>query len=128
MQVIDMHNQQKYSFTLYEGHSFKIYYGTDVKISTEEITLTQPFPNPAVEGKSNFTLGLPDSNNSYLVNLQIFNSSGVTIDSDSKNLSGGIQTLQWQANESVAPGLYLYRISVCGGDINFISSGKILVP
>jgi hypothetical protein len=128
MQVIDMRVHQKYSFVMQQGHSFKIYFGNDVKVSTEGILLSPPFPNPAAEKKSNFTLGLPESGNDYTVNLQVFNSSGETILSDSKSLSAGIQQLQWQANENVASGLYLYRITVSDGNKNFVSTGKIIIP
>ncbi len=128
MQVINMRAQQKYSFTLHESHSFKIYFGEDVKVSTEGIILSQPFPNPAVSRISNFTLGLPESVVDYTVNLQVFNSSGVVISSDSKTLPSGIQEMKWQANENVTSGLYLYRISVSNGNQNFVSTGKIIIP
>ena len=128
MQVIDMRSQQKYSFVMQKDYSFKIFFGNDVKVSTEGIMLSQPFPNPAVEKKSNFMLGLPESNNDYVVNLQVFSSSGENITSDSKNLPAGIQQLQWQATENVSSGLYLYRITVSDGNRNFVSTGKIIIP
>ncbi len=128
MQVVDMRAKRKYSFILQEGHSFKIFFGNGVEISTDDIVVTKPFPNPAIERKSNFALGLPESTNTYQVTIQIFNSSGELILSDLKSRSGGIHELQWLAAENVVPGLYLYRITVSDGSRNFSSTGKIIIP
>jgi hypothetical protein len=126
--VIDMRVQQKYSFLLNERHSFRIFFGDSFKISTDDIILTQPYPNPASEGISNFILGLPDTGSSYQVDIQIFNSTGVPINSEIKNLPTGIHQLKWQATENVLPGLYIYRVTVSDGNGKFISNGKIIIP
>ncbi|HCW06665.1 MAG TPA: hypothetical protein DGG95_04785 [Cytophagales bacterium] len=127
MQVVDMRAQQNYSFKLSEGQSFKIFFGKDLSITTDDVKLSQPFPNPSTEKKSNFILGLPDSNSNYSVNLQVFNSSGELIDVYSKNLLSGIHQLQWQMAESLIPGMYFYRVSVSDGKRNVSSTGKIII-
>jgi hypothetical protein len=128
MQLIDMREHQKYAFTLVEGHSFKIFFGNDVEVSPDEIVLSKPYPNPAVDKKSNFSIGLPISNNLYQTNLQMFNSAGEQIGFVTENLSAGMHQLQWQASDAVTPGLYLYRVTVSDGNKNFVSTGKIIVP
>jgi hypothetical protein len=128
LQVIDMRAQQKYSFVLKGNSSFKIFFGSEVKISTEDIQLSQPYPNPLIDKKTNLTIGLPDSQSQYQVGLQVFNSSGTIIDSQSMNLSSGIHQWLWQAGEDSTPGLYIYRVTVSDGNRNYVSTGKIIIP
>jgi hypothetical protein len=128
MQLIDMRSQQIYSFQLKEHQSFKIFFGSNVRIATEEIQLSSPFPNPLIDRKTNFNIGLPDSQAAYQVSFQVFSSSGIMVHSNSINLESGIRQWQWQADENSAPGLYIYRVAASDGNKNFVTTGKIIIP
>jgi hypothetical protein len=128
--VIEMRQQNNYTFKLGLDHRFSIYFGINVlqKITTSQLVISSPFPNPLTQTQATFNLGLPDTGSSYRVNLQVFSSAGVAVTNHLINFEPGIHSIIWQPDENRAAGMYFYRIAVHSGNTNTVSIGKIILP
>jgi hypothetical protein len=127
LMLTNMRETSSYSFKLTSGHTFNIFYGAE-KITSRKIQIAPPYPNPAANQKTTFTLGLPESTTPFDVGLQLYNSNGSAINTMQKSLSSGIHSFVWDAGENVASGIYYYRILVKSGNGIEVSTGKIVLP
>jgi hypothetical protein len=129
--IINMREENNYSFLPGQSKEFKIYYGQDVfeRIGPDEITVDEPYPNPfSVKTPVNFVLGLPDNLvASYPVEMIIHNSVGIPVHAQAEALAPGLHTLTWTAhksnNEMLPAGFYFYTIKI--GARNF--TGKVIL-
>ena len=129
VRVIDMRQQNNYTFDLARDYRFRIYFGKDVlqKIAPEQLAVSPPYPNPVTQNQTTFNLGLPEVGTSYCVNIQIFNSSGIAVNNDLMHFEPGIHSVIWQPNENSSSGLYFYRITISSSNTNGVSTGKIIL-
>jgi len=132
LNVVDMTGASEYKFTLSEHSRFSIFYGSDIesKVACPAIAASPIYPNPlGIESQGTVTISLPDSENSYSIGLQIYNGQGELIDVETSNMEPGIHHLKINlANKTLAPGIYLYKISVGGIQSSAVFTGKIVKP
>jgi hypothetical protein len=128
--AIDMTTASEYKFTLSKASRFSIYYGRDIesKISCPAIAAGSPYPNPlGTESEATVTISLPDTESSYNVVLQVYNGQGDLIDGGATNMGTGIHPLKINlSNKTLAPGIYIYKISIGAGQSSAVFTGKIV--
>ena len=132
LKVIDMSSTTSYEFTMTSHSSFRIFYGRDIQnsVSTRDVKASTPYPNPLNnESVATINLALPDNAGEYQVNLQIYNSQGIMIDSFSKSFSSGVHPLEFAlSNANLASGIYIYRLAIGSEKSSHIYAGKIAKP
>jgi hypothetical protein len=70
------------------------------------ISLGANYPNP-FRGSTSFSLSSEKTGEDW---IEIYNSKGQRVDSIPANLHGGEQQISWQAPQSLASGIYLYKL------------------
>jgi len=129
LHVIDMSSVTQYDFVLTSNSRFRIFYGSDVKVTTSRIIAGSPFPNPLTnEGKTTINLALPESGSDYAINMQIYNGQGGVIGSLNKRLSPGIHPLEFTLSDSLQEGIYIYKLAVINEKTSSVYTGKIVKP
>jgi hypothetical protein len=113
--VIDMRASNHYSFDPKYSKKFSVFYGEDLKdkVKPQTVFLGKPFPNPA-SGLTTIGYTLPESQSqsSYSVRLELFNSIGqrTSVLVDSEMQPGFYTTVCDMENDK--NGLYFYRLTV----------------
>jgi len=125
--VIDMRAQSSYHFTMAKDHRFSIFFGKET-ITTDELVISSPYPNPALEKKVTFHVGLPNTSHSFQTSFLIYDSKGQILTTQHQQWSAGIHTVEWHAGDQVSGGVYYYRIMVQSSSEYKIATGKIIVP
>jgi len=131
LNVIDLKTLSNYDFTLFENHSFKVYFGESIreKIVSNSISLLPPFPNPiSKHDKLTFKVALPENNILNSVDIRILTSAGISVGSLSKKLSSGIHEVTIDINkDNVTSGIYYYRVGVETSNGIKIFTGKLII-
>lgn len=128
--LIDMRAQNSYSFDAKKSSSFKIYYGENLlsKIKPQTISLGDAYPNPTSNGKVTIPFTLPDSQSTYQVEMEVFNSMGQKVSTViSESLNPGFYSSQWEPSEYLLGGVYIYRLKVVGKGNSSVISKKLIV-
>lgn len=118
-EVVDMRENNSIKFSPAVSQQFKIYYGIDIKdIAPDALIMNLPFPNPFRES-TEFRFALPGVNDSYRVELELFNSLGQRMRTLARGTyTSGRHSLTWNGqgddSEKVASGLYFYKMVVDG--------------
>jgi hypothetical protein len=123
--LIDMREQNNYTFDPNKSSAFKIYYGNDLKtkIKPISVTLGDAYPNPAADNVT-IPFTVPDQSDNTSVRLEVFDMVGRRVDTlIDKPLPSGFYSAQWQVGSSHTSGMYVYRL-VAGGQT---LSGKIVI-
>lgn len=126
--LIDMIAVGTYQFNPTQGNSFEIHFGKGVreKIFPSIIHLEAPYPNP-VQTETMINFALPDGNQGYQINLEVFNSNGQRVaDLANGKYAPGFYQAQW-APESNANGLYFVRLHVMTGGTPVILTEKLII-
>ena len=129
LQLIDMRKNNAYTFTSSAGtRDFNIYYGDYETIYkdllSQEFIMGNPYPNPASD-KVNIPLILPNTNQQYQVQLEIYNATGQRVYTTVDNvLMPGYHILQWSRN-AVNTGIYVYRMHI--EELGLVKEGRIVV-
>lgn len=131
--VVNMREQNEYSFTLNESHPFKVLFGNqafiDQHLKSDEVSVTRAYPNP-FKDVVNIPFSLPEG--SYSVHTQVFNQLGSLVTTiDLPGLSQGVYEIQWdgtnQVGQDMNEGLYYYKIRVEGNGQEQDFKGKIML-
>ncbi|MBI1768721.1 MAG: VCBS repeat-containing protein [Bacteroidetes bacterium] len=128
--IVNMKERNSYTFDSKSSSVFRIYYGDNIesKIKPQAITLGDAYPNPSNNSKVTIPFTLPDSQSSYQVLLEVCNSMGQKVLTLTNGLfNSGFYSYQWEPNEELISGLYIYRMKVVGKDNSSILSKKIIV-
>ncbi len=126
--LIDMITTGTYQFNPAQGNSFEIHFGKGVreKIFPSVIHLEAPYPNP-VQSETMINFALPDGNQGYQINLEVFNSNGQRVADLAKGkYAPGFYQVQW-APESNANGLYFVRLNVMTGGSPVVLTEKLVI-
>ena len=127
--VTDMNRVNHYDFILTSKSSFRIFYGSNVTITSSQIVAGSPYPNPLMgEEKATINLALPESSNEYSIHLQIYDRQGNRIASSGQRLSAGIHPIELALPSSLAEGIYIYTLAVTNERTSSIHTGKIVKP
>lgn len=132
VKVIDMTSVSSYNFVLSQASHFRIFYGSDVaaKVTSMTVLASAPYPNPLTNDcHAAINLALPESSDEYTIGFQFFNSQGELINTSNRALSSGIHTLEFSlTGDSLAAGMYIYKLSVASHANVSVFSGKIVKP
>jgi hypothetical protein len=129
LSVTDMSGINQYDFVLTTSSRFRIFYGTNVRITSSRVVASSPFPNPLIgDGKTTINLALPESGSDYSINLLVYNAQGGVIGSANKRLAPGIHPLEFTLPASLGEGIYIYRLAIANEKISSIHTGKIVKP
>jgi hypothetical protein len=125
--LIDMKQKNDYSFPAFAKH-FKIFYGPvdKTEIHPERITVIPPYPNPIAKHQTGiFSIGLPQSDDDYPVELTLLDNLGRQLHQRSWKLAFGLHQLELPQHsdltESVGELIY-YQLKI--GRVLY--NGKIL--
>ena len=129
--VVNMKEESQYTFEHHGLTNFEIYFGDQVQeaLLPAQIIVDTPYPNP-FDQKMNLNIGLPRASHSYKVQIAIYNTMGRLVDVIADTiLEPGYHSFAWNGtndrNESVAQGIYAYKIVVKNLDRKVIT-GKII--
>lgn len=126
--IIDMMMQGSYQFNPAQGRDFEIHFGKGIrdKIFPSIIYLSSPYPNP-VQSETRINFGLPEGNQGYQVNLEVFNVNGQRVADLAKGAyAPGFYQVQW-APEDNSNGLYFVRLQVMTGGTPVVLTEKIII-
>jgi hypothetical protein len=129
--VTDMRSISEYSFTLTDKSRFRILFGTDARarIAVEEIVATGPWPNPVSnESGSTISVGLPETASEYSTQLQLYSLQGEPLCSNNEKFTSGIHHLDLHVGETLASGIYIYRLLISSAVERKTFIGKIVKP
>ena len=130
-----MREVDHYTFTVNEKHKFKVFYGDadyiDRELNPNRILLGNNYPNPFVNNTV-IPFTLPPSENSYRIELRVFNQMGKEVNSLLKGTyQQGFYEVEWDRNnrygQRVPAGIYLYQIIVFDNEHKVIQTGKMAV-
>jgi hypothetical protein len=129
--LIDMSKTSSYVFTQSTSSSFRIFFGRDVlsQVTVSGIRATSPWPNPLSEElKTTVQVALPDANEDYAIQMNLYSLQGEELGSSYHSLSAGIHSLEFNLGYLQTSGLYLYRLQITSGDSQKIYTGKLVKP
>ncbi len=114
--LIDMTQEQEYNVDLSQPVAFKVIYGNqsfiESAISGIKITASSPFPNPFRNDLS-ISIMLPELNSDYEVSYDMYNLLGErVINLNQERMMPGAHTIQWQPENSLQNGIYIYSIKI----------------
>ncbi|MCK5701202.1 MAG: gliding motility-associated C-terminal domain-containing protein, partial [Cyclobacteriaceae bacterium] len=131
-QIIDMSNEDEYSFTIDSPSTFKVIYGDEAfikdalgKIKTEAL---RPYPNPFNDIVT-IPINLPYSNNDYNIECSIYNLMGEKVfERKLENIDHGLYQLDWDEdqNRKLNQGIYIYSIKIKNGFLTNNFHGRIV--
>lgn len=131
LSITDFSASNNYTFRLENDHSFKIYFGENIrkKIQPNLISILAPYPNPvSITETPIFKIGLPDSHSSFTVHIEIINGTGTPIGSFSGSASSGIHEFNLELkSEQINIGLHYYRISISSKFERKVFTGKLII-
>jgi hypothetical protein len=129
VQAIDMTQVSSYSFVLSSTSKFSIYYGTNVlsELSSQNIIVSAPYPNPVNNGNTTFHLALPDGDD-YHVKLSVIDVYGKTVGELHQSFAPGFQQLEFILAPTLPSGIYIYSLSVECAQTARVVTGKLVKP
>lgn len=129
--LVNMMEQDRYSFLAAKSQTFKLYYGADLKskIKPTSITLGKPYPNPT-QSNSSISFTLPENvTGKYNVVLDVYDLVGNKITTLANGqLSPGFHSRQWNPEQhQMSSGLYIYKLMVIDNSNKKILTEKIII-
>ncbi|MBS1506092.1 MAG: hypothetical protein JSS79_05565 [Bacteroidetes bacterium] len=131
LMVIDMRATSSYSFRLTPKSRFRIVFGSDAhaRISVSEIVATSPWPNPLnSDSKCTIAFGLPDTSSEYVAQLQLYSLQGESLGAVQEKFPAGMHHLDLALSETLAPGMYIYKLSISSDTAQQTFTGKLVKP
>lgn len=131
LMVIDMRATSSYSFRLTPKSRFRIVFGTDAhaRISVSEIVATSPWPNPLnSDSKCTIAFGLPDTGSEYVAQLQLYSLQGESLGAVQEKFPAGMHHLDLALSETLASGMYIYKLSISSDTAQQTFTGKLVKP
>jgi hypothetical protein len=127
--IIDMHEQISYSYNHSSSSSFKILYSTnsDEQFLTEQIIISEIFPNPMVSNTIKLPVLLPRGENTYQVKVTLSNILGQTVSSLVEIFQSGQNEVVMQLPDDLSMGVYLIDIEVNGNGQVKKGSQKLMI-
>ena len=128
--LVNMKESNSYSLDPKKSSTFRIYFGEGVasKIKPQEIFLGDASPNPTTSGKVVIPFALPESQESYQVSLEVYNSMGQKVSTlTNGSYQAGFYTSDWEPSQDLINGLYIYRLKAAGKENSSVQSKKIIV-
>jgi hypothetical protein len=132
LKVVDMKSTSGYSFEqVSKKMPFNIFFGDNVreKISPEKILIASPYPNPVLKTEEvNIQLALPESSQTYYVEIEIIDEVGRVIRQQNASLDFGLHKIRIKGtDEAWTPGMNFYRVRISNGMINQSFYGKLII-
>ncbi|CAN5586921.1 hypothetical protein BH23BAC1_BH23BAC1_25380 [soil metagenome] len=133
--VVDMYRQQTYRYPGKTGKVFKIYYGQleqmPAALGMQEPMLMAIYPNP-VQQQALIPFNLPQANETYKVEMAIYNNSGARVTTLlNGEYSGGLHTAHWDRRDAAGgdlpPGMYLCNFTVITAGKSKVYNRKIIL-
>jgi hypothetical protein len=128
--LVNMREQNTYSFNPANTSLFKIYFGEDLKskIKPEGIGLGQAYPNPS-QGNVTIPFTLPENQYQYDVVLEVYNVMGQKITTlVDGQLRPGFYSYVWEAGQPhVSTGMHIYRLKVSDRNRSEALNGQIII-
>jgi len=127
--AVNMRTTGSYTFDPRQSAEFKIYYGEGLekKVKPNRVSLSSAFPNPTA-GSATITFTLPDSNQSYGVQMDVFDMMGRKVSAVvDGTFNSGFYQAEWTAPEGLTNGVYVYRLSVSAGAKAEVLSNKLIL-
>jgi hypothetical protein len=127
--IIDMHEQISYSYNHTSSSSFKILFSTnsDEQFLTEQIIISDIFPNPMVSNTIKLPVLLPSGENTYQVTVTLSNILGQTVTSLIETFQSGQNEVVMQLPDDLSVGVYLIDIEVDGNGQVKKGSQKLMI-
>jgi hypothetical protein len=130
--MIDMRATDSYTFFATNVHKFKIYYGTEEKLSREimpsNMQVGDIYPNP-FEDELNIPLSLPDTGTDYEIKVSLSDLKGNQIQQLSSNhLNAGYHLIRCDLSgtDQYVAGFYIVRIVITSTKHKEILYRKVL--
>jgi photosystem II stability/assembly factor-like uncharacterized protein len=129
--LINMLEQNSYSFLAAKSATFRVYYGADLKskIKPTSIMLGKPYPNPT-QSSSSVSFTLPENaTGNYNVVLDVYDMVGNKITTlTSAQLTPGFHTTAWSPEQQqISSGVYIYKLMVSDNTTKKILTEKLLI-
>jgi hypothetical protein len=130
--MTDMRASDTFTFSATAIHKFKIYYGTEERLSQEILPLRlqvgEIYPNP-FEDEMNIPVSLPEINDQYQVEVSLSDLNGKMVEPlSSIQLNPGYHLIKCQMNETInyGAGFYVVRIIISSAQHKEILYRKVL--
>lgn len=127
---INMRTTSSYTFLPGSSGKYQVFYGTDVKdkLAPTKVTLGDAYPNPSSNAKVTIPFTLPESQSAYHVEMDIYNSMGQKVSTIvNGSFNPGFYSSQWEPNENLLSGVYIYRLKVAGKENSSVVSKKLVI-
>lgn len=125
--LVNMKETGSYSFNPKESSKLRVYFGENLRIAPETITLGKAFPNPT-SGLTSLAFSLPDSGGAQQsVTLDVIDAMGRSAGTVAQGyFAPGYHEVTFDARE-LSNGLYTYRISVQGQNGRTTKVNKLII-
>ncbi|MFN3403987.1 MAG: FG-GAP-like repeat-containing protein [Cytophagaceae bacterium] len=128
--VVNMKDKDTYTFNCSSSNSFRVIFGdydfVQENINASSVTLGNIFPNPVL-AVSSVPFFLPGENQTYHVNVSVFNASGFKVDVlTDENYSSGYHELSFNRKD-LPKGMYFIKLNVTGQGTTEEQIKKVIV-